>query len=80
MGANTFGQTEAARELFRNHSLRVITENNVQFVPGRLEIVQQALGVSHAARPGDGDNDLQCKNDYRFLKPLVSPDLSGKIR
>ena len=55
------GQAQAAGQFLGNDLLRVIAHHDVQFVPARVEIVEQTLRVKRATGSGDGNQDFHSR-------------------
>src|SRR5688572_11954662 len=59
MFLNTSRYLQSFRNFLCNHRASVITDQQVDFVPGRINAVEEPLCVNNPAGSGDSDNNLQ---------------------
>lgn len=60
---DSFPELQPPGQLLRNHLLGVIAENHVDFVCGRIEVVQQPLRIQGSAGSSDGNKKFH--NEFR---------------
>ena len=57
--ADAWRQSQAAGQFFLDDGLGIVAEHDVDFIPGGIEIIEQALSIKQPARSGDGNQYSQ---------------------
>lgn|SRR5215831_19295863 len=64
-------QTQPTRQFLSDYRVRIVAQDDVNFMLVRIEIIQQPLGIQRAARSGNGNH---------YFQTLVTKCLSVVLR